>query len=55
MRELIGGAVLEIETNEVDAVHVSDEVVVKEMVIRLSGKLPHAKLSYSSKRALKSF
>ena len=42
MLELIGVAVLEVETDEVDAVHVSDEVIVEEMVIRLSGKLPHA-------------
>ena len=54
MLELIGGAVLEIETDDVDAVHVSDEVIVEEMVIRLSGKLPHTQLSDGPQGALKS-
>ena len=54
MLELIGGAVFESEANEVDAVRVSNKVIVKKMVIRLSGELPHAKLSHRPEGALKS-
>ena len=54
MLELIVGATLEIETNDMDAVDVADEVVVEEMVIRLSGKLPHAQFPNSPKGALQS-
>ena len=50
--ELLCGAVLEAEADEVDAVHVPDEVIVEEMVIRLSGKLPHAQLPHGPQGAL---
>ena len=50
--ELLCSAVLEAEADEVDAVHVPDEVIVEEMVIRLSGKLPHAQLPHGPQGAL---